>query len=161
MFCRLVSYLKRGKETEKQLLADILSSLYPAVEFPKEFEKTCAQIEEWIREERGTQLVSLSPFWYPVVFYLSLLNPRANTYLALKFLEGEGLLDVKIKRRQYKVFYIYAIRENKRKKIFATSDRNVWEYWYLLFSLVVSAPPFLREELKEVGKEYYNRLPKG
>ena len=43
MFCRLVGYLKRGKETEKQLLADILSSLYPAVEFPKEFEKTCAQ----------------------------------------------------------------------------------------------------------------------
>ena len=160
MFCRLVGYLRRGKTRQKQLLADILSSLYPAVELPKGAGRTFNQIEEWIKEERGTELISLSPFWYPVIFYLSLLNLRANTYLAYKFLEKENLLDAEIKRRQYKVFHIYAVKENERRKIFATSDRGIWEYWYLLFNLVVSAPPFLKEELKRVGEEYYKRLPK-
>jgi len=158
MLGRLVYCLKRDNEEEAKILGEFLSFLYSEKEANKEFLENYRKLKEEVKKERGTELVKLSPFWYPVVFYLSLLNIRANTFLALRLLEEKKLLDCEIKRRQYKVFYIYGVKNGGKKKIYATSSKDHWEYWFLLFNLVVSAPSFMRKELKEVGEKYYEAL---
>ena len=158
MICQLVFHLKKDKDREAKLLGEILSDFYPEKSGNEEFEKVYEKLKKAIKKERGEELLNLSPFWYPVIFYLSLLNVRANTFLALKLLEEKGLLDSKIKRRQYKVFYIFAVKNEKKEKIFSTASKELWSYWFLLFNLVVSAPHFLKNELKQVGNELYKKI---
>jgi hypothetical protein len=160
----LISYLKKKKRTEFE---DFLISFFTKklkweikeIEVPSSFEKIYNNINEIVNSEDGEKLKKLSPFLYSYFGFLSLKNPRANLYLALKLLEEKiGTTEVEIKRRQYSAFFIYAIIGGEKKKIFTTTDRKNWLYWSELLKIAVQTPEYYREWIKNAGKDYYKYL---